>query len=183
MSPIEIIERAIEDGVLLALSPSGSISARGVQSAIDRLLPAIRRSKAAIVLLLRPSADGWSAEDWQVFFDERAGVAEFDGGLPRPRAEASAYTCCVAEWLNRNPAYSPAGNCFGCGGTEHSYDPLQPFGIGSAGQVWLHSRCQPAWYAGRKAEAVGALAAMGIASLTNFPDDFGKNGRLMGGFG
>jgi len=25
----------------------------------------------------------WSAEDWQAFFDERAGVAEYDGGLPR----------------------------------------------------------------------------------------------------
>jgi hypothetical protein len=28
MSPAEIIERATEEGVLLALSPSGSISAR-----------------------------------------------------------------------------------------------------------------------------------------------------------
>ena len=27
-----------------------------------------------------PAEDGWSAEDWQVFFDERAGIVEFDGG-------------------------------------------------------------------------------------------------------
>jgi hypothetical protein len=50
---------------------------------------------------------GWSREDWQVFFEERAGIAEFDGGLPRLEAEARAFTCCVAEWLNRNPVRSP----------------------------------------------------------------------------
>ena len=49
MSPAEIIERATEEGVLLALSPSGSISAKGDQSAVDRWLPAIKQSKAAII--------------------------------------------------------------------------------------------------------------------------------------
>jgi hypothetical protein len=53
MSPAEIIERATEEGVLLALSPSGSISAKGDQSAIDRWLPAIRQSKAAIIAELQ----------------------------------------------------------------------------------------------------------------------------------
>jgi hypothetical protein len=54
MSPTEVIERAAEGGVLIALSPSGRISAKGVQSAIDRWLPAIRQNKAAIIGLLRP---------------------------------------------------------------------------------------------------------------------------------
>jgi hypothetical protein len=53
MSPAEIIERATEEGVLLALSASGSISAKGSQSAIDRWLPAIRQSKAAIIAELQ----------------------------------------------------------------------------------------------------------------------------------
>ena len=35
--------------------------------------------------LLRPGRDGWSAEDWQAFFDERAGIAEFDGESPLRR--------------------------------------------------------------------------------------------------
>ena len=52
------------------------------------VLDALSRHKAEIVALLRPGRDGWSAEDWQVFFDERAGIAEFDGGLPRAEAEA-----------------------------------------------------------------------------------------------
>jgi hypothetical protein len=52
MSPAEIIERATEEGVLLGLSSSGSISAKGDQSAIDRWLPAIKKSKAAIIAKL-----------------------------------------------------------------------------------------------------------------------------------
>jgi hypothetical protein len=46
--------------------------------------------KASIVALLRPAEDGWSAEDRQVFFDERAAIIEFDGGAPRAWAEALA---------------------------------------------------------------------------------------------
>jgi len=65
--------------------------------------------KAEVVALLRLSRDGWSAQDWQVFFDERAGIVEFDAGLPRAEAEAHAFACCVVEWLNRNPAQSLAG--------------------------------------------------------------------------
>jgi hypothetical protein len=48
----------------------------------------------------------WSAEDWQVFFDERAGIIEFDGGLPRAEAEAQTFACRVVEWLNHNPERS-----------------------------------------------------------------------------
>ena len=47
------------------------------------ILNLLARHKSEIVALLRPGRDGWSGEDWQVFFEERAGIAEFDGGLPR----------------------------------------------------------------------------------------------------
>jgi hypothetical protein len=176
MNPAAIIERAAGDGVLLALSPSGRISAKGIQSAIDRWLPAIRQNKVAIMRLLRPGGDGWSAGEWQALFDARAGIAEVNGGLSRARAEGRALEWCLAEWLIRNPAYSSPDGCFGCDVGEHPHDRLLPVGIGGTGQVWLHSRCQPVWYAGRRAEAIVALAAMGIAAFANFPDDFGKNG-------
>jgi hypothetical protein len=126
------------------------------------VLDLLSRHKAGIVALLRPADDGWSAEDWQVFFDERAGIAEFDGALPRSEAEARAFACCAAEWLDRNPVRSPPGCCFGCGGRDHAHDPLLPFGIESTGHAWLHSRCWPAWDADRKVEAVAALSFMGI---------------------
>ena len=53
MRPTNIIELAGEDGVQLALSPSGGISAKGNRSAIDRWLPTIRQSKAAIIFKLQ----------------------------------------------------------------------------------------------------------------------------------
>ena len=86
------------------------------------MLDALSRHKAEIVALLRPGRDGWSGEDWQVYFDERAAIAEFDGGLPRASAEARAFQCCVAEWLNRHPVCSPPGRCLGCGDSENTID-------------------------------------------------------------
>jgi hypothetical protein len=126
------------------------------------VLDLLSRHKAAIVALMRPGRDGWSAEDWHFFFDERANIAEFEAGLPRTQAETRAFACCVGEWLNRNPVRAPPDRCLGCGGGDHGHDPLLPFGIDAMGRAWLHSRCWTAWYAGRKAEAVAALAALGI---------------------
>ena len=122
------------------------------------VLDALSLHKAEIVVLLRPGRDGWSGEDWQVYFDERAGIAEFDGGLPRAQAEAQAFECCVVEWLNRNPASSPPGRCLGCGGSEDTYDTLLPYGTEQTGHAWLHSRCWESWYANRKAKAVAVLS-------------------------
>src|SRR5262249_51712412 len=65
------------------------------------VLEALLRHKFEIVALLRPARNGWSAEDWQVFFDERAGIAEFDGGLPRPEAEVQAFAAVEAEQQGR----------------------------------------------------------------------------------
>ncbi len=136
------------------------------------VIDALSRNKAQIVALLRPGRDGWSADDWLVFFDERAGIAEFDGGMPRREAEVHAFACCVVEWLNRNPARSSPDRCLGCGQADlAALDPLLPFGTETTGHAWLHSRCWPAWHARRKAEAVTALATMGIMVPAEFPND------------
>jgi hypothetical protein len=123
------------------------------------------------VALLRSGSDSWSGEDWLVFFNERAGIAEFDGGLSRTEAEARALECSAAEWMNRNPARSPPGRCLQCGGREEKWDRLLPFGTEPTGHAWLHSRCWGAWHANRKARAVAVL------SLTLGPPD-----GLIGGF-
>ena len=143
---------------------------------LNAIFELLSRDKPGIAMLLRRGRDGWTAEDWQVFFDERAGIAEFDGGLPRHEAEAGAFACCVVEWITRNFVGSPPGRCLACTGGDHVHDPLLPNGTERTGQAWLHSRCWPAGHAARKAEAVAALAAIGIVGLANFPDDFGKNG-------
>jgi hypothetical protein len=85
-------------------------------------------------------------------------------GCRAARPRRAPFACRVAEWLNRNPVRSAPGRCLGCGSGDHGHDPLLPLGIKSTGHAWLHSRCWPAWYASRKAEAVAALAAIGIVA-------------------
>jgi hypothetical protein len=128
------------------------------------VLDLLSRHKADVVQMLCPAEDGWSAEDWQVFFDERASIAEFDGGLSGADAEAQAFECCVIEWLNRHPERSPPGHCLACGGRDQAHDPVLPYGIESAGHAWLHSHCWPTWYERRKAKALAALTKTGITT-------------------
>jgi hypothetical protein len=128
------------------------------------------------VALLSREREGWSGEDWHAFFDERAGIAEFDAGLPREQAEPRAYACCVTEWLNRNPVCSSPNRCTRCCEVGHVRDPLLPFGTERTGHAWLHSCCWSAWSTARHAEAAAALEAMGIATCAEFPHDFDKNG-------
>jgi hypothetical protein len=174
MSAAEALKAAFAAGIRLGVD-GDALMLEASAAPLPAVLDLLSRHKASIVTLLRPADDGWSAEDWHVFFDERVGIAEFDGGLPRGQAEARAFACCAEEWLNRNPVRSPPGRCLGFGGGDHVHDPLSSYGIEPTGHAWLHSRCWPR-YAGRKAEAVAALAAMGIAASADLPDDFGKNG-------
>jgi hypothetical protein len=126
------------------------------------VLELLSHFKADILRLLSPSLDAWSAEDWQAFFDERAAICEFDGGLPRPDAEARAFDCCVVEWLNRNATSSAPGRCLNCGDAVRDGNPVLPFGTEVSGHAWAHRSCWPAWHHAREAEAVAALASMGI---------------------
>ena len=119
--------------------------------------------KADILRLLRPANDGWSPEDWQVFFDERAAIARVrwwaasgGGGGTRVR---------LLLWRNGSTAIltpSAPGRCLACGGGERPCDPLLPFGTDTIGHAWVHRACWPAWYRAREAEAIAALASMGI---------------------
>ena len=140
------------------------------------VLDALSCHKTDIVSILRCANDGWSAEDWRILFDERAGIAEFDGGQSRAEAEVLAFECCLTEWLNGNPVASSPDRCLACGGGDLPNDPLLPFGTDTHGHAWLHSGCWEAWYESRKANAVTALKAMGIEEPGKFPNDFGKNG-------
>ena len=106
-------------------------------------------------------SDVWNLNDWVAYFDERAGIAEFDGGMPRDEAEAAAYEACLVEWQNLNPAASSlADRCAQCGGSDTPGDILLPYGV--ATQAWLHSNCWPDWVLKRRAEAEAALEMLGI---------------------
>ena len=126
------------------------------------VVEALTRHKAEIVALLRPMNDGWSAQDWQVFFHERAGIAEFDGGLSRSEAEAQALEACIIEWCNRNPTPSAVGRCAWCGQLESDSASIVPFGTEPGTHAWLHGECWRPWHEARRVEAVKALSRIGV---------------------
>lgn len=53
MTPTATIQRAAADGVMLALSPDGSIKASGRKAVLNQWLPVIRERKAELVEALR----------------------------------------------------------------------------------------------------------------------------------
>jgi hypothetical protein len=89
MSAVEALRAAHVAGIQLVVDGEDLVLTASVPppAAVIDLLSS---HKAGIVALLRPAEDGWSAEDRQVFFDERASIIEFDGGAPRAWAEALA---------------------------------------------------------------------------------------------
>jgi hypothetical protein len=165
MSAVRALNTARAVGIRLRVD-GDDLELSAEASPPEAVLDLLTNHKADILRLLRPSLDGWSAEDWQAFFDERAAICEFDGGLPRPDAEARAFACCVAEWLNRKAAQSTPGRCVACGGGERVGDPLLPFGTEASGHAWVHRSCWPVWHRAREAEAVAALSSMGIRAET-----------------
>ena len=69
----------------------------------DKLVAELRLHKAEVLAFLQYRKAACTPENWRAFFDERAGIAEHDGGLTRTDAEQQAFECCVVEWQWQNP--------------------------------------------------------------------------------
>jgi hypothetical protein len=104
----------------------------------------------------------WTSRDWQAFFDERAGIAEYNGGLQRAVAQRQSFEWCVAEWLSSNPQQSDYGHCVWCGQVSQVGNQLVPYGVGDDA-TWLHAECHVRWRESRRAQAVEELAKLGIS--------------------
>jgi hypothetical protein len=162
MSAAEALRAAQAAGVTVMSDGEGLLleaNAAPPQAVLDLLA----RHKLSILALLRSSQDGWTAEDWQARFDERAGFLEHDGGLLRAKAEFQAFDYCVVEWLNQHPAPFAPGRCAWCGRPECASAVVVPFGTEPGTHAWLHAGCWPAWHESRRREAAMALRKMGIA--------------------
>lgn len=166
MSATEALRAARALGVELAIDGNDLLlEAASEPPAV--VLDELSRHKAEIVALLRGGRDGWSAEDWLLFFEERAAIAEFDGGLPRTEADAQAVACCIVEWLNRNPTPSAPSRCAWCGQAQSRDAVVLPYGTELGTHIWLHAECWPAWQDTRRSQAREALARMGIGDLSD----------------
>jgi hypothetical protein len=164
MSAAAVLRAAQAAGVKLAIDGNDLLLDAATMPPAS-VVDALRRHKAEVVAMLRSGRDGWSTEDWRLFFEERAAIAEFDGGLPRAEAEAQALACCIVEWLNRNPTPSTPGRCAWCGHAESRDAVVLPYGVEPGTHIWLHAECWPAWQDTRRSQAREALARMGIGCI------------------
>jgi hypothetical protein len=164
MSAAAVLRAARAAGVELAIDGNDLLLDAATMPPAS-VVDALRLHKAEIVAMLRPGCDGWSAEDWRLFFEERAAMAEVDGGLPRTEADAQALRCCIAEWLNRNPTRSAPGRCAWCCQAESKDAVVLPYGVEPGTHIWLHAECWPAWQVTRRSQAREALARMGIGCI------------------
>ena len=103
MSAVETLKVAQAAGIWIDVDGADLVLAAATRPP-PTLMRILARDKAEILRLLRPANDIWSPADWQALFEERAAIAEFDGGLSRTQAEAHALAHCAAEWLERQGA-------------------------------------------------------------------------------
>ena len=159
MSAVEALRVAQQNGICFDIDGADLILDAEREPA-PTVLEAIRRNKAKILTLLVADHRAWTAEDWQVFFNERAGIAEFDGGQNRVDAEAIAFECCIVEWLDHHPEYSHPDRCAWCGVPYRDGNAVVPFGVDSQGHTWLHPECWSDWCQDRRERAQRALKGM-----------------------
>lgn len=92
MKPVDLIAAALADGVTLRID-SGKLKITGNATAVNRWLPLIREHKVDLLAALKVGAgDTAAAEPFdREAWEERAAIAEYDGGLIRADAEALAW--------------------------------------------------------------------------------------------
>ena len=159
----DLVERVQEAGASLSVN-GDKLRVRTTAPMPDELVEELRQAKPALLEHLR--GDGWDAEDWQTLFQERIAIAEHDGGIPQEEAERQAFTDCIEFWLHRNPP-SPSGpeSCVHCqSAVERVGEDAIPV-LARNGHVWLHHQCWESWMARRRAEAVQALALVGLTEI------------------
>ena len=134
---------------------------RGKQGALADLAD-LATPSVQVATKSKPPPEAFNAEDWRTYFDERAAIAEHDGGLDRTTAERQAFMCAVAQWMNTHP--EPEGDLNVCHHCRHRLADTDMLAVlnGPDGHVWLHPRCHQPFIEQRRAKAIVELKAMGL---------------------
>lgn len=75
MTPSIIIQRAMDEGVILTLADAGGLKATGDADAVNRWLPAIKENKQSIISVIQ--SEGHTARDWLLHYPDRNPVMVF----------------------------------------------------------------------------------------------------------
>ncbi len=158
MSAVSALKAARAAGLTLSIEGEHLILEAPSAPPTD-VLQAVSRHKAEILKLLRYDAANWSVTDWQALFDERAGIAEYDGGLSRLDAEMYAFEDCVDHWLALHlPVARKQEHCLRCctyvSDQEKASVVVTCVG-GTTGR--LHANCASDWKNLRRWDARSAL--------------------------
>jgi hypothetical protein len=137
----------------------GMIVLDGPEDAMtDELVASLRSLKPEIIAYLRDTADCWTQENWQSFFDARANFLQREFGYDRARAELCAFEDSVDHWLVLNPVKPhPPTQCIHCN------QPILPkdtdtIPVTAGVEIGaLHSACFGKWMVTLRWEARRAL--------------------------
>ena len=153
MSAHMLLSNLAQRGITLEAHGTDLIVEGPTRELTDDLVVTLKALKADLLAALEPDA-GWGPEDWRAYFDERAGIREHDGKLPREEAECLAFEDTISQWLCRHPpiATAPEQGCVHCRACDREANPLLPV-LASGGHTWVHDRCHAEWLAQRRGQA------------------------------
>jgi hypothetical protein len=131
----------------------------------DTVVAQVRAFKEELLRLLDPDNNhsSWDVESWQAYFDERAGVREYDGRHERTEAERLALEDTITHWLRFNLLLTPDPRhaCIHCNRVGQPGNPLVAAPAG-CGHAWVHEWCWTSWSNARQHEAYEVLRRMGL---------------------
>ena len=108
----------------------------------------------------------WSAQDWRIYYEERAGILEYDGQLTRAEAERVAYSTTLAIWMDAHrPPSADMNDCAWCHRVNQRA-VLVACLARSGGHYAAHDTCLPKLLESMRERGIAALATFGIKSPT-----------------
>jgi len=88
MTAAAIVRSAVTAGIRIRIDGDNLVLSAKTKPDAE-IVRDLSSAKAEVIAYLRALAL-WAEDDWNALYDERAGIMEFDGGLPRAEAEAHA---------------------------------------------------------------------------------------------
>jgi hypothetical protein len=159
MNALMALDAAQAAGVTVKVDGNGLLLEAPVAPPAQ-VIEALGRHKTEILKLLGATENGWEHEDWRAYFDERAAIAEYDGGFTRSDADLCAFEDCIDHWLAVHPPIPRrADSCLHCELAISAEELTNVRVAGSGGAVKLvHRECAPRWFVLRRLEARRALS-------------------------